>query len=36
MPPKRNIKSRSYPRIRDESSDEDEELNELFRQAGLR
>ena len=33
MPPKRNIKSRSYPRIRDESSDEDEELNELFRQA---
>lgn len=33
MPPKRNIKSRSYPRIRDESSDDDEELNELFRQA---
>lgn len=33
MPPKRVIKSRSYPRVRDESSDEDEELNELFRQA---
>jgi transcription initiation factor TFIIIB Brf1 subunit/transcription initiation factor TFIIB len=33
MPPKRVIKARSYPRVRDESSDEDEELNELFRQA---
>jgi len=33
MPPKRSIKSRSYPRVRNDSSDEDEELNELFRQA---
>jgi transcription initiation factor TFIIIB Brf1 subunit/transcription initiation factor TFIIB len=34
MPPKRIPKARSYPRTRHESSDEDdEELNELFRQA---
>jgi len=37
MPPKRIPKARSYPRSRHDSSseEEDEELNELFRQAEI-